>query len=124
MIILRKPWKVAVLGIIGIVVLIIIFAAAYINNIGFHKIKLMYTLDTTYKQIVLMDGKGNYLAEDRSVGLLLKERMSSKGWTYVRQEGANYFFEKGNELTIVSVQQWNHNYVIYHVKDNVVNIAN
>lgn len=123
MIILRKPWKVAVFGIIGIVVLCVIFAAAYINNIGFHKIKLMYTLGTTDKRIVLMDGKGNYLAEDRSVGRLLKERMSSNGWTYVRQEGANYFFEKENESTIVTVQQWNHNYVIYHVKDNVVNIA-
>ncbi|MGO4543435.1 hypothetical protein AB4Z29_01365 [Paenibacillus sp. 2TAB23] len=121
--ILRRPWKVAVFGIIGIVVLIVIFAAAYINNIGFHKIKLMYTLGTTDKQIVLMDEKGNYLTEDRSVGLLLKERMSSKGWTYVRQEGANYFFEKGNESTIVTMRQWNHNYVIYHVKDNLVNIA-
>lgn len=120
---MRKPWKVAVFGIIGIVVLIVIFAASYINNIGFHNIKLMYTLGTTDKQIVLMDEKGNYLAEDRSVGLLLKERMSSKGWTYVRQEGANYFFKKGNESTIVTVQQWNHNYVIYHVKNNVVNIA-
>jgi hypothetical protein len=121
--ILRKPWKVAVFGIIGIFFLIVIFAAAYINNIGFHNIKLMYTLGTTDKQIVLMDGKGNYLAEDRSVELLLKERMSSEGWTYVTQEGANYFFEKGNEETIVTVQQWNHKYVNYQVKDNVVNIA-
>ena len=62
MTILRKPWKVAVFGIIGIVVLIVIFAAAYINNIGFHNIKLMYTLGTTDKQIVLIDGKGNYLS--------------------------------------------------------------
>ncbi|RCW39231.1 hypothetical protein [Paenibacillus prosopidis] len=94
MIILRKPWKVAVFGIIGIVVLIVIFAAAIINNIGFHNIKLMYTLSTTDKQIVLMDGKGNYLGEDRSVGILLKERMSSKGWIYVREEGANFFLKR------------------------------
>ncbi|ETT65637.1 hypothetical protein C172_11321 [Paenibacillus sp. FSL H8-457] len=60
--------------------------------------------------------------EDRSVELL-KERMSSEGWSYVQQEGSNYFFEKGNGETIVTVQQWNHKYIIYQVKDNVINIA-
>lgn len=83
----------------------------------------MYTLSTTDKLIVPMNGKGHYLAKENRSDELLKERVSSEGWTYVKQEGAGYFFEKGNEETIVTVQQWNHKYVIYQVKDNVVNIA-
>lgn len=67
---------------------------AYINNIGFHNLKLMYTLSTTEKLIVPMDKVGHYLArEDRSVGLL-KERLNSKGWSYVEQEGSNYFLKR------------------------------
>lgn len=69
--------------------------AQIMGHIGFHNIKLMYTLSTTDKLIVVMDGEGHY----------------------------RYFFKKGNEETIVSIKQWNHNYVIYHVKDNVINIA-
>lgn len=65
----------------------------------------MYTLSTTDKLIVPMGKEGHYLArEDRFVELL-KDRMSSEGWNYVQQEGSNYFFEKGNEETIVTVQQ-------------------
>ncbi|MGC6585051.1 hypothetical protein ACPV3A_08785 [Paenibacillus sp. Dod16] len=68
-----------------------------------------------------MDKVGHYLArEDRSVGLL-KERLNSKGWSYVEQEGSNYFFEKGNEESFVTVQQWNHKYVIYQVKRGMKN---
>ncbi len=63
-----------------------------------------------------MDKVGHYLArEDRSVELL-KERMSSKGWSYVEQEGSNYFFEKGNEEVIVTVQQWNLNISFIRLK--------
>ncbi len=113
---MKKPLKIIAIGIIGIVFLIVIFAGIYINNIGFHNFKLMYTLSTKDKLIVPMDKEGHYLArEDRSVELL-KERMSSEGWSYVQQEGSNYFFEKGNEETIVTIQQWNHKYVIYQVK--------
>lgn len=84
----------------------------------------MYTLSTTDKLIVPMDEEGHYLVrEDHRCVELLKERMSSEGWNYVQQEGSNYFFEKGNEETIVTVQQWNHKYIIYQVKDNVINIA-
>ncbi|GIO91400.1 hypothetical protein J31TS3_26270 [Paenibacillus lactis] len=120
---LKRPWKIIAFGIIGIVFLVVMFAGAYINNIGFHNLKLMYMLSTTEKLIVPMDKVGHYLArEDRSVELL-KERMSSKGWSYVEQEGSNYFFEKGNKETIVTMQQWNHKYIIYQVKDNVINIA-
>ncbi|EHB62707.1 hypothetical protein PaelaDRAFT_3950 [Paenibacillus lactis 154] len=120
---LKKPWKIIAFGIIGIIFLVVIFIGLYINNIGFHNLKLMYTLSTTEKLIVPMDKVGHYLArEDRSVELL-KERMSSRGWSYVEQEGSNYFFEKGNEKAIVTLQQWNHKYIIYQVKDNVINIA-
>ncbi|MDL1163238.1 hypothetical protein P0100_19620 [Yersinia pestis] len=53
-----------------------------------------------------MDEEGHYLVrEDHRSVELLKERMSSEGWNYVQQDGSNYFFEKGNEETIVTVQQ-------------------
>lgn len=91
---LKKPRKIIAFGFIGIVFLVVMFVGAYINNIGFHNLKLMYTLSTTEKLIVPMDKVGHYLArEDRSVELL-KERMSSKGWSYVEQEGSNYFLKR------------------------------
>lgn len=59
-----------------------------------------------------MDEEGHYLArKDRSVELL-KGRMSSARWSYVQQEGSNYFFEKGNEEAAAILQQWNYKYVI------------
>jgi hypothetical protein len=122
-IILRKRWKIAVFGIIGLLVFGVILSALYIKSVGIDNIKLMYTLNTTDQAIVVMDGKGNYLTKKNHSVDLLKERMKTEGWTYITQEGAGYFFEKAKEETIVTAKIWNSKYVIYHVKDNVVNIA-
>jgi len=121
---MRKSWKVAVLCGMAVVGLVTIFIVAYVNNVGYNNLKLMYTLRTTDKMIIEMEDKGKYLALDTlSIESLIKERMLSKGWSFVDQEGANYFFEKEDERVFITSQQWNHNYIIFHVKDNVVNIA-
>lgn len=121
---MNKTWKISMLVIFLFIILGMILGGAYIKNVGFHNVKLMYTLQTTDTKIVEMNEVGDYLAiENQSIEPLMKERMSSEGWNYVEQEGSNYFFEKGNEKTIVTVKQWNHNYVIYRVKGNVTNLA-
>lgn len=121
---MNKTWKIAMLVILLLIVIVLILAGAYIKNVGYHNVKLMYTLQTTDAKIVKMNEEGRYLAiENLSIEPLMKERMSSEGWSYVEQEGSNYFFEKGNEKTIVNVKQWNHKYVIYSVKGNVIDLA-
>lgn len=45
----------------------------------------------------------------------LKTVMAKAGWTFVRQEGAGYFFEKGSEKSIITSQMWTGHYVLFKV---------
>jgi len=88
----------------------------------------MYALNTTDKTIVWMNetanGNGLYLTKVKQPIEVIKERMQKEGWTYVRQEGSGYFFEKGNQEVVVTTKIWpNRNYVRISVENNVVNLA-
>ncbi|MNF09417.1 hypothetical protein D3C80_2100760 [compost metagenome] len=70
-----------------------------------------------------MGEKGHYLGLRKQRNELLKDRMEREGWDFTRQDGAGYFFKKGNKEAVVTAKIWNRNYVIYNVNDNVANIA-
>lgn len=119
--------KLALLSIIGVILIVLVVIALYINSIGLSNLKLMYTLKTTDKSIVRMEedsgGSGYYLTKINPPTEMIKERMKNGGWTYVEQNGAGYFFEKDNQRVVVTTKIWNRNFVKITVENNVVNIA-
>jgi len=112
----------------GVILVAATVIALYVNTIGFNNLKLMYALNTTDKTIAWMNenanGNGLYLTKVKQPIEVIKERMHREGWTYVRQEGSGYFFEKGNQEVVVTTKIWpNRNYVRISVENNVVNLA-
>ncbi|ARU59864.1 hypothetical protein CBW65_01430 [Tumebacillus avium] len=45
----------------------------------------------------------------------LKKLISGKGWTFVEQEGAGYFFEKDGKKLIVTTEMWTRKYVLVKI---------
>lgn len=120
---MKKKWKIILFSFIGVITLLVILGATYINNVGYNNVKLMYTLNTTNVSIVQMDEEGQYLGRKMNSNQILKDRMEREGWQFKQQEGAALFFKKENIDAVVSTKIWNRNYVLYRVDDNVVNIA-
>ncbi|MFD0711590.1 hypothetical protein [Paenibacillus sp. GCM10027626] len=122
---MRKPFKTVIIGLTSIFALVVIYAVNYINNIGLDNLKLMYTLKTSDQLIIQMDDEGHYLGMGKRLSghKLLKERMAKEGWAFTEQLGSGYLFEKAGEKMVITSQIWNHYYIKYNVKDNVVNIA-
>ncbi|MDR9852367.1 hypothetical protein RJP21_01985 [Paenibacillus sp. VCA1] len=124
---MKKAWRNALWSGVGVIVFGVIVAGLYVQNIGFDNIKLMYTLHSSNKAVVLMgqgqNGTVKYLTNVNHPAELLKERMNKEGWNYAEQNGSGYFFEKGRRRCIVTVKQWNHGYFIYAVEKNLVNLA-
>lgn len=120
---MKKKWKIILFSFIGVITLLVILGATYINNVGYNNVKLMYTLNTTNVSIVQMDEEGQYLGRKMNSNQILKDRMEREGWQFKQQEGAAFFFKKENIDAVVSTKIWNRNYVLYRVDDNVVNIA-
>ncbi|CAM3757778.1 hypothetical protein GCM10009865_00390 [Aeromicrobium ponti] len=44
---------------------------------------------------------------------LMKEKMAESGWSFIEQNGAGFFFEKGGETLIVNSQMWTGKYVLF-----------
>ncbi|WP_211748625.1 hypothetical protein [Paenibacillus sp. Marseille-Q4541] len=120
---MKNKWKVILFSSTGILMILVVVAATYINNVGYNNIKLMYKLNTTEVSIVQMDEEGHYLALRENSNELLRDRMEREGWQFQQQEGSGYFFDKDNKEAVVTTKIWNRNYVIYQVNDNVANIA-
>ncbi|OXM13383.1 hypothetical protein [Paenibacillus herberti] len=105
-------------------IFLIIPAGLYINNIGWNNLKLIYELNKNERSILQMETEGEYLTKATNQAEILKEKMKSLGWTFVGQEGSGYFFEKkGQESIITAKQIWNRHYVVYKVKDNIVDLS-
>ncbi|USB33606.1 type II toxin-antitoxin system HicA family toxin [Paenibacillus sp. YPG26] len=120
---MRLRWRIALFSMIGVVVLVVLLGATYINNVGYNNLKLMYKLNTTDVSIIQMEDKGQFLGLNENSNELVKDRMEREGWQFRQQEGSGFFFKKDNKETIVTTKIWNGNYVIYYVDDNTVNIA-
>ncbi|MGE7825044.1 hypothetical protein [Paenibacillus sp. NPDC093718] len=120
---MKKKWKIILFSFIGVIILLVILGATYINNVCYNNVKLMYKLNTTDVSIVQMEEEGHYLALRMNGNQLLKDRMEREGWQFKQQEGAAFFFTKDNQETVISTEIWNSNYVLYRVDDNVVNLA-
>lgn len=50
----------------------------------------------------------------------LKRKMAEKGWVFIQQEGAGYFFERGSEKVIITSQKWTSEYVLFRVPAGVL----
>ncbi len=141
---MKNPWKIAFFSLSGVFILVMAIMLSFINDIGPGNLKLilsldktdhdylipMHTLNTTDKRIVPIEvtpeGHRIYLTDitrSTDVQKLLKERLEKEGWTFTRQEGSSYFFDKGKEQTIVGTYIWNSDYVRISIPNNVVNIA-
>jgi hypothetical protein len=111
----------------GIIVFVVLIAALYIHNVGYSNVQAMYQLETTGKAIVKMasgltENHERYLTKEKQPQLL-RERMEQKGWTFIQQNGAGYFFEKGGKQIIITAKRWNHFYVVYDLERGLVNLA-
>lgn len=87
----------------------------------------MYRLESTGKSVIRIDsaipGQERYLTKAKDhPHVLLKSRMEREGWVYSQQEGSGYFFEKEGREEIVTLQKWNHFYVIYDLNDGIANL--
>lgn len=124
---MKKKWRIVIFGFIGFLVLIVLVAAAYLNNVGYSNVKQMYRLESTGKSVILIDSSNpnqeSYLTKVKDDPQeLLKSRMEREGWQYSQQEGSGYFFEKDGRQEIVTMQQWNHFYVIYALNEGIANL--
>ncbi|MBP2000210.1 hypothetical protein J2Z69_001229 [Paenibacillus shirakamiensis] len=121
---MRTHWKIALASLIGGLAL---SAVLIVNSIGLRNLQYMYTLHTTEQKIIKMEGhqsaNGYYLTKSIEPTQILKQRMQSQGWHYVQHEGNGYFFEKKQQQTIVTTTIWNHNYVLYQVQRDVVDLT-
>ena len=122
-----RSWKIALFSFAGIIVFLVMMAAVYINNVGYNNVKQIYLLQTTGLSIVQIesDAKGHerYLTKAKQPTKLLKTHMRKAWWTYIKQEGAGYFFEQDGQQEIVTMKKWNHFYVVYDLKNEAANLA-
>jgi len=111
---------------LGLVILLLLFAGLFVNYVGYKNVKLIWLLNTSDRSIVRMEAEGEYLTKVKNGNgqELLKERMKREGWTFDFQEGSGYFFKKDNQEAIVTTKQiWNRHYIVYRVNHNVVDIS-
>ncbi|MCR2807121.1 hypothetical protein [Paenibacillus soyae] len=121
---MNKTWKIVVISFVSVLLVCLIAAAIYINNIGYSNVKLMYELSKNSNVILKMETEGEYLTKANRHREVLKEKMKKEGWTFLHQEGAGYFFEKNGKETIITARQiWNRHYVVYKVTDRVVDLS-
>ncbi|SFA75285.1 hypothetical protein SAMN05216312_101288 [Cohnella sp. OV330] len=122
----RKRWKWPLFSMLGLVILLLLFAGLIINYVGYKNVKLIWLLNTSDQSIVRMEAEGEYLTKVKNGNgqELLKERMKSEGWTFEFQEGSGYYFKKANQEALVTTRQiWNRHYIVYDVNDNVVDLS-
>ncbi|GGH66993.1 hypothetical protein GCM10008014_47990 [Paenibacillus silvae] len=114
-------------GLLGITLMIFLSLLSILNNVGYSNVKQIIRLETSGPSIIRIEhpkeGMERYLTKDENDPQeRLKSRMSREGWAYEQQEGSGYFFTKDGQQTIVTLQRWNHFYVIYNIKAGVVNL--
>lgn len=49
----------------------------------------------------------------------LKNLLQTRGWTFVEQEGAGYFFEKDKKRIVITTQMWSRDFVLFKVPSDV-----
>ncbi|MFS0557690.1 hypothetical protein [Brevibacillus sp. 179-C9.3 HS] len=59
-------------------------------------------------------------ANQASAAEAVKRAVSEKGWTFIQQDGAGYFFERGKEKLIITSQMWTGNYVLFRIPAGVL----
>ncbi|UED74776.1 hypothetical protein [Brevibacillus sp. DP1.3A] len=59
-------------------------------------------------------------ANQASAAEAMKRTVTEKGWTFIQQEGAGYFFERGKEKMIITSQMWTGNYVLFRIPAGVI----
>lgn len=52
---------------------------------------------------------------------IVKQLVSSRGWEFKEKLGAGLFFEKEDEILIVTTQMWTKNYVLVQVQEKFQN---
>ncbi len=50
----------------------------------------------------------------------MKRAVTEKGWTFIQQDGAGYFFERGKEKLIITSQMWTGNYVLFRIPAGIL----
>lgn len=124
---MKMKWKIILFSFIGASVLFVVIGALYVNNVGYNNVKHMYRLESTGKSVIRIDsdmpGRERYLTKEKGDSQeLLKSRMEREGWEYSQQEGSGYFFKKDGREEIVTMQQWNHFYIIYSLNAGIANL--
>ncbi|MEK4252342.1 hypothetical protein [Paenibacillus sp. FSL W7-1287] len=121
---MKKTWKIVIASVIAFFLVSIIAAAIFINNIGYHNIKLITELNKNSNQILKMEKEGDYLTKANAQNERLIKKMMNEGWNFIDQEGAGYFFEKNGQETIITVKQmWSRHYVVYRVTNDAINLS-
>lgn len=121
---MKKTWKIVIASVIAFFLVSIIAAAIFINNIGYHNIKLITELNKNSNQILKMEKEGDYLTKANAQNERLIKKMMNEGWNFIDQEGAGYFFEKNGQETIITVKQmWSRHYVVYRATNDAINLS-
>lgn len=50
----------------------------------------------------------------------MKRALTETGWTFIQQEGAGYFFERGKEKMVITTQMWTGDYVLYRIPAGIL----
>ncbi|NRS20451.1 hypothetical protein HP398_28970 [Brevibacillus sp. HB1.4B] len=59
-------------------------------------------------------------ANQASAAEAMIRAVTEKGWTFIQQEGAGYFFERRKEKLIITSQMWTGNYVLFRIPAGVL----
>src|SRR5690606_4136818 len=121
---MKKTWKIVIASVIAFFLVSIIAAAIFINNIGYHNIKLITELNKNSNQILKMEKEGDYLTKANAQNERLIKKMMNEGWNFIDQESTSYFIEKNDQETIITViQMCSRHYVVYRVTNDAINLS-
>ena len=67
------------------------------------------------------NGKGWFIMDERNQvnrAEIITDMFQSYGWAYIEKMGSGFFFEKQNEILIVTTQKWTSNYTLVDIPIN------
>lgn len=79
--------------------------------------------DSDEKMVKLTNENGQewYIISERNTSVadeIIKETVSQNGWIFKQKDGSGLFFEKQNEILIITTQKWTGNYVLVNIPTN------
>lgn len=88
------------------------------------KKEVLNRLHQSNEKIVFLtteNGKEWFIIDERNQvnrAEIITDMLQNYGWAYIEQLGSGFFFEKQNEILIVTTQQWTRNYSLVDIPIN------